>query len=144
MSRREDKLEREEREETVRILSALPTFAGVPAADLAALAAVSRRLHLRAGWTIMAADTPADSAYVIVDGTTVVTQGETVLTHLGPGSVVGEVAMLQGRLRTATVTAQTPLTVLRLGYDDFAPLLADHPALKAVVDKEHAEHLRHT
>lgn len=128
---------KKERREVTAALQALPLLAAVPDKDVEALAGAGRLLHLHAGWTIMAADTPADSAYVLVEGTTAVRRGPTVLAHLGAGSILGENALLEGRLRTATVSAETDVTMLRIGYDELSPLLAARPALKAVVQGEY-------
>lgn len=128
---------KKERREAAAALQALPLFADVPRADLEALAGAGRLLHLHAGWTIMAADTPADSAYVVVEGTTCVRKGADVLAHLGAGSVIGESALLEGRLRTATVSAETDVTMLRIGYDALRPLLDARPSLSRVVQGEY-------
>jgi CRP/FNR family cyclic AMP-dependent transcriptional regulator len=128
---------KKERREVAGALRDLPLFGGCPEPDLDALAGAGRLLHLHAGWTIMAVDTPADSAYVVVEGTTVVRRGETVLAHLGAGTVLGENALLEGRLRTATVSAETDVTMLRIGYEELTPLLAQRPALRAVIQGEY-------
>jgi CRP/FNR family transcriptional regulator, cyclic AMP receptor protein len=128
---------KKERREVATALQALPLLAGVPGKDIEALADAGRLLRLHAGWTIMAADTPADSAYVVVDGTTCVRKGEVVLAHLGAGAVIGESALIEGRLRTATVSAETDVTMLRIGYDELRPLLASRPALQQAIQGEY-------
>ena len=129
--------EKKERREVAATLRSLPLFDPCTPADLEALAGAGRLLHLHAGWTIMAADTPADSVYVLVDGTTCVRRGSEVLAHLGAGAVIGENALIEGRLRTATVSAETDVTMLRIGYDELRPLLDARPALQAVVQREY-------
>ena len=128
---------KKERREVAATLRGLDLFAPCSQQDLEALAGAGRLLHLHAGWTIMAVDTPADSAYVVVEGTTVVRRGADVLAHLGPGTVLGENALLEGRLRTATVSAESDVTMLRIGYDELTPLLDQRPTLKAVIQGEY-------
>lgn len=129
--------DKKERREVAAALRDLALFERCAPGDLDALAGAGRLLHLRAGWTIMAADTPADSAYVIVEGSTCVRRGHQVLAHLGPGAVIGESALIEGRLRTATVSADTDVTMLRIGYDELRPLLDGRPVLKAVFQGEY-------
>lgn len=128
---------KKDRRETAATLRGLPLFEPCSTGDLEMLAGAGRLLHLHAGWTIMAADTPADSLYVLVEGTTAVRRGQQLLAHLGPGSVIGETALLEGRLRTATVSAETDVTMLRIGYDELGPLLDARPILKQVVQGEY-------
>ena len=129
--------EKKERREVAATLRQLPLFAPCSQDDLEALAGAGRLLHLHAGWTIMAADTPADSAYFLVEGSTTVSRGGQPLAELGAGAVIGELALLDGRLRSATVTASTDVTMLRIGYDELTPLLASRPVLREVVQAEY-------
>ena len=51
------------------------------------------------------------------------------LTTVGPGAVQGEIAVLEGGLRRATVRAQTPARLVRIGRDDLFDVLAREPAV---------------
>ncbi|MBN4051368.1 cation:proton antiporter [bacterium AH-315-M05] len=55
---------------------------------------------------------PGDGLFIISRGTVKVTVGDYVIDILGPGSMIGEMAVLTGGKRTATVTAETPVTAL--------------------------------
>jgi RimJ/RimL family protein N-acetyltransferase len=76
---------------------------------------------------------PGDRFMLIVDGEAAVTRqrgGRAVdVGALGPGSIVGELALLQSGERSATVTATTPLTALTGDADTFV-LLADAPGVR--------------
>ncbi|MDW3180144.1 MAG: SulP family inorganic anion transporter [Acidimicrobiia bacterium] len=61
--------------------------------------------------------------------------------RVGSGSVIGEVAFIAGGTRTATVTADEPSTVLRLGADTFEKLCEDEPDLGLLVHAELAKRL---
>ncbi len=130
---------KKERQQLVATLAELPVFAGAAGADLEELAAAGRVVSLPAGWTIMASDTPADSVYLLLSGETVVKRGSEVLAQVGPGAVIGEAALIDGTLRSATVSAKTPVRVLRVGYDEMTALLGRRPDLKTRVYAGYAE-----
>ena len=76
-----------------------------------------------AGTTIFREGEPGDTFLFIVSGDAEVRRADTVVAHLGAGSVVGELALLTGTSRTTTVVAGTRL-IGRLGTAlDFADLL---------------------
>lgn len=75
-----------------------------------------------------------ESLYLIVDGQVEVVleqEEELAITALGPGSVVGEIALGLGGERSATVRALTPTTVLELTRDAFDKLIDNNPQLMA-------------
>jgi CRP-like cAMP-binding protein len=67
--------------------------------------------------------------FVIVDGEAKVTIGGKLKTKLGPGEFFGEIALLDGGPRTATVTAETDVKLLGLTEWVFRGLLQEHPAI---------------
>lgn len=84
-------------------------------ADLVkALASVGVRVHVPQGWSIIAETTPADSAYILLDGTVEIRKSGEVRRTLEPGAVFGEIALVGHRLRSASVVAATDITALRL------------------------------
>ena len=60
---------------------------------------------------------------------------EVVLGFMGPGSLLGEVATIQNRPRSATVTALEPCTAIALASGDFWALLEEHPRIWISVHK---------
>jgi Cyclic nucleotide-binding domain len=87
--------------------------------------------RLRAGEVLTRQGDPGDELYIIVDGVLVVSVDGTEVVELGPGAVLGERAVLQGGLRTATLTAGTPAKVMivpaeRVDRDRLAGLAASH------------------
>ena len=71
--------------------------------------------------------------YVVTDGKVIVSVhepgGERVVATLGPGDVVGEMAMITGERRSATVKAKGRVTALEIAKAALAPLLAAEPKL---------------
>lgn len=77
---------------------------------------------------------PASYLYIVVVGEVAIscvapTGDAVVVGRASPGAVLGEMAVLEGSLRSATATATLPVTALRLDSDAFAKLIDDgHPA----------------
>ena len=95
--------------------------------DVKTVSRLVRRSSVPAGWAFIQADTPGDAAYLILSGTADVHVAGKKIAQLGPGDVTGEIAVERGGLRTATVTATTPLTFLHIERDDFRSLKQDAP-----------------
>ncbi|HEY2502961.1 MAG TPA: GNAT family N-acetyltransferase [Mycobacterium sp.] len=91
-------------------LAALNVFAGIPAQDLAALAANLELLHAAAGQVLMRQGERAVSFSIITSGQVEIrhvgADSEVVVTELSPGTIVGEIALLRNAPRTATVIAK--------------------------------------
>jgi CRP/FNR family cyclic AMP-dependent transcriptional regulator len=113
-----------------RRLATLPAFATCRMRDLQDLATSARHSSVPANWPLIHQDTPADSCYVILDGTATVAIAGTPVATLDAGAVVGEMALATGRLRNATVTSVTPLDLLHIDAAEFQALLDRRPALR--------------
>lgn len=84
------------------------------------------------------------SMFLIEDGTVEVTTTDTTgstiaLARLGPGDFFGEVSVLTGRPRTATVIAATTVTVIEVGKDDLDQITASHPEVRSLVQRFYEE-----
>ena len=90
--------------------------------------AAGRALTLPQGWSPIAESTPADKAYLITEGEVSVRKGGVEITTLGPGSVVGEGAIVNRTLRSATVVALTPLKVVHFTRDTIEDLVEQVPS----------------
>ena len=118
----------------VRRLAGLPVFAGVPAARLDDILGRLAPVEVHAGDVIIREGDPADRFYVIDSGSFGVSQaGPDGRPHrlrtMGPDEVFGEIGLLTGRPRTATVTAEAGGRLLALGAGDFADLVSSGPGL---------------
>jgi len=118
-------------------IGATPPFAGVDRAALVALAGVGRLLRVPADWAVLIESQPADSAYLILDGSAEVRKQGTTLVSLGVGQLVGEAALVQHRTRNASVVTTTPVRVVRFSYEDLERLFPLHPAIEQVFTAEH-------
>jgi len=126
----------------LRDLSDLPLVGALPPEPRQRLAHAARETVVPAGdWLIRAGD-PADSAFVVRSGRLVVEIDGAPVRELGPGSVVGELALLTGGLRSADVRARRDTTLLELPREDFEDVVAADPAAARVVLGQVAEQLQ--
>jgi MFS family permease len=116
-------------------LARIPIFAGLPASRLdTAMSRVDvQRVH--AGDVVIRQGEPPDRFYVIADGSFGVTQagsgqgGQQHLRTLGPDAIFGEIGLLTGKPRSATVTAETDGTLLVLDGAEFLELVGSGPGV---------------
>lgn len=113
-----------------------PLFAGLDAAALGEVARQMTPRHFAPGEPLCREGEPGESLFVIRQGLArVVTQGASgtagTIARLRPGDVVGEMALVTGEPRSATVTALVPTDALELRREDFALLLARYPVILA-------------
>ncbi len=128
------------------VLAKVPLFAEtLDEAELDALAASARRVEFDRAATLMHEGDHDDSMLVIVSGTvnvSVAASPQTVAT-LGEGDMVGEMSLLTGAPRSATVTAVRPVVALEVTKADVEPLLVMSPSLferfAAVVESRRAD-----
>jgi len=113
----------------VDVLRGLPYFADLPQALLDQVCRQSEKITVPGGTTIIDEDSLSEDMFVIVDGQLRVTKHgqdrEIVLATLGPGEVVGEIALLDNAPRTASVTTNSPSTLIRVPAEAFEALIED-------------------
>lgn len=112
-------------------------FGHVDAALLAELAAEFELVALYAGETLFRQGDPGDSLYIVVTGRLRVTTRsngeETVLAELGAGETVGEMAVISGEPRSATVYAMRDTQLARLSKSSIAHVVDRHPRAMMVL-----------
>ncbi len=116
----------------------LPLFADVPEEDLDRLYRAAEPISIRTDELLIEEGSLGNSLFVIVEGEFEVTkragEQELIITRRGPGEVLGEIALLDGQPRTATVRALADGRVLKVGEQAFYDLLASSPpATKAIL-----------
>lgn len=96
--------------------------------DAKRVLASGTRLTLPKGWSPIGEGTPADKAYLILEGEVSVRRHGTEVAQLGPGNVVGESAIVNHTLRSASVVSLTPLKVIHFTSEQLERLADDIPA----------------
>jgi len=110
-------------------LAKLPLFGELDHHDLAHVAAwVTEKRFADGDVLIEEGGLPSD-VYLIENGTVDVTHEEQLIASLGPGDVVGEIALLDPQRRTATVTATSAVRAVALSVDDFASMDEEMPEI---------------
>ncbi|MEO8245604.1 MAG: ATP-binding protein [Chloroflexota bacterium] len=129
-------------------LRAAPLFADLPDAELERLASLCEPVRLEAGDLLLREGEPGDALYVIVEGEIDVVRGsgadEVALARVGPGSVQGEMALLEGRPRNATARALTQVDALRIPGTAMLDLLATRPEASLAIVRTTLGRLRST
>jgi CRP-like cAMP-binding protein len=121
------------------LIKGVPLFEQCSKKDLQSIAQIADELDLRAGKVLMQEGERGREFFVIVSGEVDVRRKGRKLATLGPGSFVGEMALLSKAPRVATVTAVTPLNVLVITDRAFLSLLDKVPPLCVKVARTLAE-----
>src|SRR5438270_4885483 len=114
------------------VLAAIPIFAKLSEEDRAALAALLKEREFPAHQPVFWLGERGDDFYVVERGKVAVSAPdesgkEVILATLGPGHFFGEISLLDGGPRTATVRALTDTTLLALERSDFLQFLEHNP-----------------
>ncbi len=113
----------------VDLIRRLPLFELCSKRDLRRIAALAVERSVDDGTELITEGEPGTEFYVVVEGEVDVRRGRRRIARLGPGSYVGEIALLSRSPRTATVVAATPLRVLTISGQDFVELVDAIPEL---------------
>jgi CRP/FNR family transcriptional regulator, cyclic AMP receptor protein len=119
-ARQEDKIER---------LKEVPLFEECSGKQLRSLAKITKVFDVAVGTEIARAGEPGDEFFLIIDGSARVEVSPEQHVLLGPGKFFGEMSLLDGGPRSATVVANTPVRLLVISRRNFSVLLKDVPDL---------------
>ena len=119
---------------TREFLGTIPFFADVlDAKQLDALAAAARRVEFERGETLIHEDDLGGDMYALIRGSVEVSvhdgARERHVATVNAGQIVGEMSLLTGARRAASVTAETAVTALQIGKAALQPILEASPAL---------------
>jgi len=131
------------------ILAANPFFRDLGAATIAAIAALCRTCRLGAEELLFQKGDPGDALFAVRRGQVRISTGtdagkRLTLNSLGSGDVFGEIALLDGRPRTADAVALTDCELMTVDRRDFQPFLRDNPDVALQLIEVLCERLRHT
>ena len=110
-------------------LHRVPLFRGFDEDELRRVAELSRIIEVPAGTVITQIGQPGDSFFIIIDGTVVARTPIGSGSELRPGDFFGEMSLVDGEPRSATVVATTDLRLLIVDRAHFCRLLDEMPDL---------------
>jgi CRP-like cAMP-binding protein len=119
----------------VDALAAVPIFEGLGTAELEVLAPRFREESVSESVRLIGEGASGYSFFVLVEGSVVVTSGETTVSRLGPGDFFGEMALLGEGRRLATVTTTSPARLLVLFGTEFRRLQQEHPEIATRIEQ---------
>jgi CRP-like cAMP-binding protein len=127
--------------ERVALLRRVELFAATPDRVLAGVASVLDEVSFASGDVLLREGAVEDWLFVVVEGEVEVTRSDRQV-RLGPGSVVGELAVLDPQPRSATVTAVTEVLAFRLRREGFREAVESRPEVAMGVITELVRRLR--
>ena len=126
----------------IEALRSVSLFSNLRQRELEQVAQLADEVDVPAGHVLMREGEPANQMFVIASGGARVERGGRELARLGPGSVLGEMALIAEGPRTATATATEPTHLFVLAHREFHSLLESVPAVRDCVLDEVARRLR--
>src|SRR5262245_28375260 len=126
---------------TTEQLEEVPLFASLSAEALHGVATLSELRQEDAGAILVGEGAPGYSLFVIQNGSATVTSGGQTLTALGPGDFFGEIALLGEGVRTATVTASSPVSLIVMLGSDFRVFERSYPEASIAMKDAMADRL---
>jgi CRP/FNR family transcriptional regulator, cyclic AMP receptor protein len=123
----------------IELIRAAPLFEQCSKQELRQVAGIADQLDLSAGHVLIREGERGREFFVLVEGEVEVRRKGRKVKTLGPGSFVGEIALLSKIPRVATVTATTPVSVLVITDRAFLGLLEHAPSIAVKVARTLAE-----
>ncbi len=129
------------------VLRRMPLFRTLDDRRLQVIAMTGEIMSFLPGERIFEKGDEGDAAFVILEGAVDVLMpngqgGETCLSTLGPGEIVGELAALTGNPRATSLTACGKLTLLRLDRESVLALLREYPEISLEIIRILADRLQ--
>jgi CRP/FNR family transcriptional regulator, cyclic AMP receptor protein len=121
------------RDAKVELMKRVPLFEKCSRRELGAIASLADELDLPAGRKLTQEGANGREFIVLVEGVAEVARAGKVIGRLGPGDFAGEISLVTGRPRTATVTTRSASRLLVVNAAAFRRLLKEIPSLQGKV-----------
>jgi CRP-like cAMP-binding protein len=128
----------------IELLANVPLFSGLPPRHLRRIRDLAEPADFMAGASLVKQGTPGDAFFVILEGEAKVVAGRRTINRLMPGDYFGEISLLDGGERTASVISETPLKVLMIDRARFLRLLQDEGVIAVALLEGLARAIRRT
>ena len=130
------------RDEKLEHLKRVPLFSRMGRRELERLGQLADEIEVGLDRILAEQGEIGHEFFFVLDGRLSVLDGSRPIAELGPGDFFGEIALLDGRPRTATVRADGIARLLVVGHREFHALMDDFPAVRTAVLEAVAERLR--
>ena len=110
-------------------LASVPLFAACSRRELQKIAKASDELQVDAGKVLVEQGDTGRECYIVLTGEAAVRRSNRKVATVGAGATIGELSLLDHGPRTATVVAETPMTLLVLSSRQFAGVLEEVPSM---------------
>jgi CRP-like cAMP-binding protein len=127
---------------TIGDLARLDVFHGCTRAQLARIGALCTHLDVEPGRILIRQGAPPRECYVVIDGHAIVSVDDRRVGHVTRNRLFGEVGLIDGRPREATITAASRMSLLVFSQVEFRAVLDSAPQIAATILRTHVAHLR--
>ena len=129
-------------DEKLEHLKRVPLFARMGNRELERLGQLADEVEVGLDRVLTAQGEIGHEFFIVLDGRLTVLDGHRPVSQLGPGDFFGEIALLDGRPRTATVRADGITRLLVVAHREFHSLMDEFPSVRTAVLEAVAERLR--
>jgi CRP-like cAMP-binding protein len=130
------------RDEKLEHLKKVPLFARMSQRQLERLGQLADEVEVGLDEVLAEQGKVGHEFFIVLDGHLMVLDGRRPVAQLHPGDFFGEIALLDGRPRTATVRAEGITRLLVVGHREFHALMDEFPDVREAVLAEVADRLR--
>lgn len=129
-------------DEKLEQLRRVPLFAGLGKRELEELGTLADEIDVEDGRVLTREGERGHEFFIVLDGSVEVDVQGTVVATLGKGDFLGEIALVDGKPRSATTRAMGPTRLVVVGHREFNRLMDDFPSVKTCVLQALAERVR--
>ncbi len=126
----------------VTFVKSVPIFSSCTPKELKGVATSGKEVSFEAGRVICKEGETGVGLHIILEGEVKVLVGGRTRRRLGPGAFFGEIALLDGGPRSASVVAETPVRTFAITSWNFRSVLKEHPSMPVKMLEEVCKRLR--
>lgn len=123
------------------VVARLKELTSLADSEINEVAKAGRLVHLPANWSVIWEKTPADNAYYILEGDVSIRRNKEEIATLGAGDFIGEVAIVNHQLRSASVVSTTEVTMLNFSAENATGLAERIPRIAEAIRASTAQRL---
>jgi putative iron-dependent peroxidase len=131
-------------DDRLELLRKVPLFSGLGRPELQRLGELANEIDVPDGQVLTRQGESGQEFFIVLSGYVTVARDGLRLARLGPGQVLGAIALVDGHPRSATATADGPTRLLVLNHEAFDSLLGEFPAISRQIVRALVERIRRT